>query len=225
VAQLTPSVVYQLARSVGLDPAQAATATAIAMAESGLRTDAVGDAGIQTATWGPSIGLWQIRSLKADRGTGRARDADRLTDPQHNARAMYEISGGGTNWRPWSVFTSGKYRDYAADVVKGNLGQLADAGVVDAVGSPAEALAAVNPFTGWQDDAAAIGLKVAVTVAALGLVVAGAWRAVSAGPPRRRPGAPTSWARSSRTCAGPPRRSAPATTWPRCWAGARRRGT
>lgn len=175
---LTPATVYSLARSTGLDPAKAGIATAIAMAESGLRTDAMGDTGIQTSVWGPSVGLWQVRSLKADRGTGRTRDASRLTDPAFNARAMYEISAGGTNWRPWSVFTSGKYRDYLKDVVTGNLGELSDAGVVDAVSSPAEALA-VNPFEGWSGDLAAVGLKVAVVGAALALVVVGAERTVS----------------------------------------------
>lgn len=176
--KLTPAVVYQLARSTGLDPAKAAVATAIAMAESGLDTNAVGDTGLQTSTWGPSIGLWQIRSLKADSGTGRARDATRLSDPAFNAKAMQEISAGGTNWGPWSVFTSGKYRDYLKEVVKGNLGELSDAGVVDAVG-PGDVLSAVNPFDGWSADLSAVGLKVAVTGAALALVVLGVARSVS----------------------------------------------
>lgn len=194
---LTPSAVYQLARSAGLDPAQAGIATAIAMAESGLRTDAVGDTGIQTSRWGPSVGLWQVRSLKADYGTGRTRDASRLTDPAFNARSMVEISRAGSNWRPWSVYASGKYREHLADVVKGGpitytpdgvpvpAGTQTDpappAGVngeavKDAVG---EFVNGLNPFEGWSADLTAVGLKVAVTAAALALVIVGATRTVS----------------------------------------------
>jgi len=179
---LTPAQVYELARGAGLGPSEAVVATAIAAAESGLRTDARGDEGIQTDKWGPSIGLWQIRSLKADSGTGRTRDATRLTDPAFNARAMAEISGTGTSWRPWSVYTSGAYRDQLPRVV-------ADTGVVekrsdtrvpilgDAANLFEDAVDAVTPGN-WADDALAIGLKIVVTLAAVGLVVAGAMRGV-----------------------------------------------
>lgn len=84
-------------------------AVAIAGGESGWRPSAMGDTTITDATWGPSVGLWQIRSLKAQSGTGAARDATKLTDPLFNARSMIEVSGGGQNWRPWSVYTSGAY--------------------------------------------------------------------------------------------------------------------
>lgn len=92
--------------------AQLEIAVAIAKAESGWRSDAMGDTTITTGTWGPSIGLWQIRSLKAETGTGGTRDANKLKDPEFNARSMVAVSGGGTNWRPWSVYTSGAYRNH-----------------------------------------------------------------------------------------------------------------
>lgn len=79
-------------------------AIAIAMAESGGDPGAVGDVGLQNATWGPSLGLWQVRSLKAETGKGTVRDANRLTDPAFNARAMYSISKGGKDWGPWSTW-------------------------------------------------------------------------------------------------------------------------
>ncbi|MEN8672574.1 hypothetical protein [Nocardioides sp.] len=101
---------YRLARTAGLTDFEAITAVAIAISESGLNPNAEGDTTIQTSVWGPSIGLWQIRSLKADYGTGRTRDASRLKDPAFNARSMFEISNGGTYWGPWSVYTSGAYK-------------------------------------------------------------------------------------------------------------------
>lgn len=85
------------------------TAVAVALAESGGRTDAVGDTTLTSVTWGPSVGLWQIRSLNADLGTGASRDAARLADPGFNARSAYAISKGGTNWSPWTVFTTGAF--------------------------------------------------------------------------------------------------------------------
>lgn len=79
-------------------------AVAIALAESAGDPNAVGDVALQNATWGPSLGLWQIRSLKAETGKGTTRDANKLKDPKFNAKAMYEISGGGKNWGPWTTW-------------------------------------------------------------------------------------------------------------------------
>jgi len=88
------------------------TMVAVAVGESGLNPGARGDTSITNRTWGPSIGLAQIRSLNAQSGTGQTRDATRLADPAFNAAAAFEISGGGRNFRPWTVFTSGKYRNH-----------------------------------------------------------------------------------------------------------------
>jgi len=116
---LTLDQVYAQARAAGFGQAQAVMAAAIAKAESGLSPTILGDTTITTATWGPSVGLWQVRSLTPDalgqaRGADRYRNATRLTDPAYNAKAAYAISGGGQNWRPWSVYTSGAYRQYLA---------------------------------------------------------------------------------------------------------------
>jgi hypothetical protein len=114
VTTLSYAQAYQLATSVGLGHSAAVTATAIAAAESGLRTDATGDVALEDRTWGPSLGLWQIRSLKAQSGTGQSRDATKLKDPTFNARAMASISSGGTNFSPWSTYNSGAYRTHLA---------------------------------------------------------------------------------------------------------------
>lgn len=101
---LSMVAVAGLAYDAGLrHPAKLAQAVAIATAESGRDPIRLGDVGLQNATWGPSVGLWQIRSLKAERGKGTTRDQDRLTDPAHNARAMVEISRSGASWSPWTV--------------------------------------------------------------------------------------------------------------------------
>lgn len=111
-APLPYADVYALARAAGLGSADAITATAIAAAESGLNPAAVGDVKLENGTWGPSVGLWQIRSVKSEQGKGSARDAAQLTDPVFNAHSMAKISAYGTSFSPWSTYTSGAYQHY-----------------------------------------------------------------------------------------------------------------
>lgn len=61
------------------------------------------------------MGRWQIRCYWSDIGTGRARDCSRLNDARFNAEAMYQVSGGGSSWAPWSVYLNGSYRLYLDD--------------------------------------------------------------------------------------------------------------
>lgn len=112
MATLTIEQVARVALDSGWTGEAAAIATAIGMAESGGRTDARGDTTITNATWGPSIGIWQIRSLNSQKGTGGERDEIANLDPRTNGRHAFAISGGGTNWRPWSVYTNGRYRSF-----------------------------------------------------------------------------------------------------------------
>jgi len=75
-------------------------ATAIFKAESGLRADAKGD----TNTPYPSIGIAQIRMLPE-----RELDEEWLKVPENNllyARHLKDLH----SWKPWSAFTSGKYK-------------------------------------------------------------------------------------------------------------------
>jgi LysM repeat protein len=86
---------------------------AVVLAESGGRTDARGDVGLQTDTWGPSIGLFQIRSLKAQRGTGGVRDELANLDPATNARhARRVFLDAGGRWTPWSTFNHDSHRQF-----------------------------------------------------------------------------------------------------------------
>lgn len=110
-----PLELYRLARGVGFSHDQAQLMAAIALAESGGNANAVGDQNLVSGTWGPSIGLWQIRSLHAQRGTGKERDGSRLTDPAFNARSariVYESQG----FRAWSVYSSGAWAKHAKAV-------------------------------------------------------------------------------------------------------------
>jgi hypothetical protein len=97
------------------------TAFAVSLAESGGRAGALGDVGLQTAKWGPSIGLFQIRSLKHWNnydGKGSKdpwRDGHRLPQTGFNAEAAIHKSTNGTNWSPWATFTSGKFTKFLAD--------------------------------------------------------------------------------------------------------------
>lgn len=113
---MQPEDVYRIAIKAGLDSERAIMATAIAWAESGLNPDAVGDESLADEKWGPSVGLWQIRSLRAHLGTGQERDQRKLHDPDFNAASMVKISSSGANWAPWSVFGTGKYQEYLNDV-------------------------------------------------------------------------------------------------------------
>lgn len=99
-------------RAAGYTGSSLVTQVAIDLAESGGDPAARGDVGLQDGTWGPSIGLAQIRSLKAQRGTGGIRDELANYDPLVNSVHAYAISGGGQNFKPWSTFNSGAYRAF-----------------------------------------------------------------------------------------------------------------
>lgn len=109
---LTPAGIATLALEHGCDPSAAPTATAIAMAESGGSPSAQGDVGLMTDVWDWSAGLWQIRGLRAQRGTGGLRDSIANQDAGTNAAAMYTVSRGCADWTPWSTYDSGAYEAF-----------------------------------------------------------------------------------------------------------------
>lgn len=113
-ASLSDRQIADVARSAGCwHGDQVAVAVAVALAESGGRTGVHGDVGIANGKWGPSVGLWQIRSLNADRGTGRQRDEKANTRPAVNARHACQI-WVRQGWGPWSTWRHGTYRRYLA---------------------------------------------------------------------------------------------------------------
>jgi murein DD-endopeptidase MepM/ murein hydrolase activator NlpD len=97
------------------------TAFAVALAESGGRAGARGDVDIQNKTYGPSLGLFQIRSYKDPKkwgDSGKWRDGKRLTDPTFNVKAAWNISNQGQNWKAWSAYKNGAFSQYLDDAEK-----------------------------------------------------------------------------------------------------------
>jgi hypothetical protein len=114
---LSASQIFQIARSVGFSQNEAIIMVAIALGESGGRTDAIGDTKLQTGKWGPSVGLWQIRSLNAQTGTGGIRDRRANMDPVTNARAAFALfqerkRKRQKGYEDWTVFTKGIYKKH-----------------------------------------------------------------------------------------------------------------
>lgn len=177
MATLTMAQTYAYARQAGFDPAAAVIVSAIAAGESGLNPAAVGDTTLQDAKWGPSVGLMQVRTLKADTGTGRTRDVSTLRDPLQNMVAAYEISGHGKDFTPWSVYNSGKYRQF--------LGQAGSAAKDGGGYIPGATVQPVGLLDGGLPDVGANLQRLAVlgvlVVLGGGLVVVGAARATGAG--------------------------------------------
>ena len=94
------------ALKAGFRGAGLATIVAIAMAESGGNSGAICNncAGVQEH----SVGLVQVNTDAHPNYT-----TSQLLDPLGNLKAAYAISNGGTNFAPWSTFTSGSYMNYA----------------------------------------------------------------------------------------------------------------
>ena len=127
MAKRTPAEIYRTLTAAGFSPPRAVVLTAIALAESGGDDAAVGDVGLEDNTYGPSFGLFQIRTLKGQTGAGTDRDIAALTgNDAAQAKAAYDISSGGTVLTPWTVYNTGKYRDF--------LGQAQDAAGVNVTG-------------------------------------------------------------------------------------------
>lgn len=114
----TQKQVTKLADDNGFSTAASKYAGAIAMCETltfinGKQFcdfDLVGDQNLANSTWGYSYSAWQIRSLRADKGTGQGRDEDMLKDPAYAARMAFSIyKGAGYKWTAWSTYNSGAY--------------------------------------------------------------------------------------------------------------------
>src|SRR4051812_4551976 len=113
MAKRTPSDVYADLVARGFTPAQAVTMTAIAGAESGYDDANLGDVRLEDNTWGPSYGLYQIRTLKAQTNTGQDRDINWLAASDTNqATAAWDISQHGRDFSPWTTFTRGTYQQF-----------------------------------------------------------------------------------------------------------------
>lgn len=102
--RLNTNKVKELLGYAGFKGSAIKEASQIIGAESARRPGAMGDKELQDSKWGPSIGLFQIRSLR-DPGkyNDPMRNANYLDDPVFNVMAGYEKSKGGTNWNAWTT--------------------------------------------------------------------------------------------------------------------------
>ncbi len=136
MANDSAATLYRAAIAAGFPPDKAQTLTQIELAESGGNERAVGDVGLENATWGPSYGVPQIRTLKSQTGTGSDRDINFLSGGlAAQDKAAYDISKGGTDFSPWSTYGNGAYQRFASTVAA-------------AVGSSGAGSGAVQPVKG-----------------------------------------------------------------------------
>lgn len=111
MTQLTYSQIEGYWIKAGGSKALAPIMAAIAMAESGGRTDAHNGNG---ATGDDSYGLWQINyfgSLLPGR-TAEYGPPESMFDPANNAKAAVALAGNGAGLGNWTTYTGGAYRQY-----------------------------------------------------------------------------------------------------------------
>lgn len=108
MAALTDQQIAQYAKGAGFSGSGLAMAIAICLAESGgdpaARGVNKGRGGIVTSV---DRGLWQINSVYHSEVTDAC-----AFNPTCCAGAAYRISAKGADWRPWSTYGSGAYRQY-----------------------------------------------------------------------------------------------------------------
>lgn len=115
---LTTAQLVSVAKQVGFNEKNAVIAAAVAKAESGGRSGVVND---NPRTGDLSYGLWQINMI-GRLGPARLKQFgissyEQLKDPLTNARAAFILSGG-SNFTPWSVYKSGKYKSFLPEAQK-----------------------------------------------------------------------------------------------------------
>lgn len=155
MTQLSAQQIAQLVHAHTNDAALAAQAVAVALAESGGRTDARHEnrnsAGVVTST---DRGLWQINDRWHPEVSGAVAD-----DPVRSTAAAATIAGGGfRNMTPWSTYKSGSYKRQMPAAVTavqavygtqsgapGPVGDVA-ASIGDVITAPFDGLAAVGRF-------------------------------------------------------------------------------
>lgn len=177
---MTPAQIAAVCAQAGFRGDALVTIVAIAHAESTDYSDNIGDVGLETSTWGPSVGLFQVRTYQPAylaRHYDQWRDRSKLDgNPLYQAQAAYAISSGGTNFHPWTTYTDGAYLAYigeaqaavgqigstptvapTSDAGKGNAGSSAwgalvgGLGAVPGIGAP---IAGAAALAGGAKDAA-----------------------------------------------------------------------
>jgi hypothetical protein len=107
MGKLSIDQIATIAHNAGFAGQDLITAVAVAMAESGGDSNALGDSG-------KSFGLWQIDSqYHPEFGP----DFARLYDPQTNANAAFSVyATAGGSFLPWSAYKNGSYLAFVGNV-------------------------------------------------------------------------------------------------------------
>lgn len=98
---------------------QLVTLGAITEGESGRKIAAVGDVDIQTGDWGPSVSVFQIRTLKSQTGKGTTRDIKRASTLEGGALSAVELwnqsqERGHDPGKPWTAYLKGWHGPHLA---------------------------------------------------------------------------------------------------------------
>jgi len=172
---LSDSQIAGAAKSAGFSGEAVAIITAIALAESSGNMYAH-----NPIPPDDSYGLTQINMLGGMGPERRKRygltSNDQLFDPVTNMRAAYDISGKGTNWRPWSTYTSGAYRLYlnrartaagssAGDIPTAGGGGATQIGLSDGIDSFGKAADFLTAWQTWARAGMIVGGAILVIVA------------------------------------------------------------
>lgn len=116
MSTLSAREIAEYAYQAGFRGERLTQAVAVALAESGGVTNAKGDTTLVDGKWGPSIGLWQIRSLRPSQQDEypeeyRLREQTANLDPLTNAKHAFALSDRGTDWSPWSTYGGTRYHE------------------------------------------------------------------------------------------------------------------
>jgi len=112
MASLSYNQIRQYAVNAGFQGQSADTITQIALAESGGNPYAIN----ASDPHGGSYGLTQINGIHSGAQSTYG-------DPQQAMNMAYSVSNGGTNFSPWSTYTSGAYTRFASgEVAQGPAG-------------------------------------------------------------------------------------------------------
>jgi hypothetical protein len=104
MAKLTAQQIAGAAKAAGFPDNELATATAVALAESGGETTATN----RNTNGSVDYGLWQINTVH-----GSLLSQGDKFNPTDNAKMAYTVwNGAGRKWSPWSAYNNQRYRTF-----------------------------------------------------------------------------------------------------------------
>jgi hypothetical protein len=161
MAKLTAQQIAGAAKAAGFPDNELATATAVALAESGGETTATN----RNTNGSVDYGLWQINTVH-----GSLLSQGDKFNPTDNAKMAYTVwNGAGRKWSPWSAYNNQRYRTF-----------LPTASLAAAAPTATPASAAIpNPTPGGAAMAAAGGTADIISLIS-GLTSGGLWTRLGA---------------------------------------------